>query len=135
MSENHEFIKAVSGGIAAGAINHYLSYGSEINTETVKYSLMFGGVVGAGLIVSGMIAPGLAAQHGGANSHWMSAKTLEHRVIEVGLGTGSVVLANRYLFTVSPQPMIRTAAIVFAADFIGEYMADYATAQPLSYFA
>ena len=92
MSENHEFIKAVSGGIAAGAINHYLSYGSEINTETVKYSLMFGGVVGAGLIVSGMIAPGLVAQHGGANSHWMSAKTLEHRVIEVGLGTGSVVL-------------------------------------------
>jgi hypothetical protein len=134
MSENHEFIKAVSGGITAGAINHYLSYGSEINSETVKYSLMFGGVVGAGLLASGMVAPGLVAQSGG-NSHWMSAKTLEHRVIEVGLGTGSVVLANKYLFTVSPQPMIRTAAIVFAADFIGEYIADYATSQPLSYFA
>jgi hypothetical protein len=68
MSENHEFIKAVSGGVVAGAINHYLSYGSEINPETVKYSLMFGGVVGAGLLASSMVAPGLAAQHSG-NSH------------------------------------------------------------------
>ena len=134
MSENHEFIKAVSGGLAASAINHYLSYGSEITSETVRYSLMFGGVVGAGLLASGMIAPGLAAQHGG-NTHWMSAKTMEHRVIEVGLGTGAVVLVNRYLVMTSPQSMMRTAGIVFAADFIGEYVADYATAQPLSYFA
>ena len=134
MSENHEFMKAVSGGVAAGAINHYLSYGSEINSETVKYSLMFGGVVGAGLLASGMVAPGLVAQQSG-NSHWMSAKTLQHRVIEVGMGTGAVVLANKYLFTSSGQPMLQTAGMVFAADFIGEYIADYATSQPLSYFA
>ena len=134
MSENHEFIKAVSGGIAAGAINHYLSYGSELTSETVRYSLMFGGVVGAGLLASSMIAPGLAAQTRG-NSHWMSAKTVEHRVIEVGMGTGAIVLANKYLFTTSGQPMLQTAGMVFAADFIGEYIADYATAQPLSYFA
>ena len=54
--ENHEIIKAVSGGLVAGAINHYLSYGSEFNPESVKYSLMFGGVVGAGLLASGMIS-------------------------------------------------------------------------------
>jgi len=81
MSENHEFIKAVSGGIAAGAINHYLSYGSDMNPNAVRRSAMFAGVVGAGLLASGMVAPGLAAQTG-ANSHWVSAKTLEHRVIE-----------------------------------------------------
>jgi len=135
MSENHEFIKAVSDGIAAGAINHYLSYGSEINSEYLKYSLMFSGVVGAGFLASSMVAPGLVAQHGGANSHWMSAKTLEHRVIEVGLGTGSVVLFNRYITMLTPQTMVKTAGIVFAADFIGEYVADYATSQPLSHFA
>lgn len=134
MSENHEFIKAVSGGISAGAINHYLSYGSELTSETVRYSLMFGGVVGAGLLASSMIAPGLVAQHGG-NTHWMSAKTLEHRVIEIGMGKGAIVVANKYLFTTSGQPMIQTAGMVLAADFIGEYVADYATAQPLSYFA
>ena len=74
MSENHEFIKAVSGGIAAGAINHHLSYGSEINSEYLKYSLMFGGgVVGAGLLSSSMVAPGLVAQQSSI-THWMSAK-------------------------------------------------------------
>ena len=134
MSENHEFIKAVSGGIAAGAINHYLSYGSDMNPNAVQRSAMFAGVVGAGLLASSMIAPGLAAQQG-SNTHWISAKTLEHRLIEVGLGAGAVVLVNRYVVMTSPQTMVKTAGIVLAADFIGEYVADYATSQPLSYFA
>ena len=108
--ENHEVIKAVSGGVVAAAVNHYVSYGSDYNSETVKYSLMFGGVVGAGLLVAGMVTPSLAAQTG-ANSHWMSAKTMEHRVIEVGLGTGSVVLCNKYLFRTSAQLMIQTAEL------------------------
>ena len=51
--ENHEIIKAVSGGVAASLIGHYLSYGTEINTEYLKYSLMFGGVVSAGLLGAG----------------------------------------------------------------------------------
>jgi multisubunit Na+/H+ antiporter MnhB subunit len=134
MSENHEFIKAVSGGLAAGAINHYLSYGSDMNPNAVRRSAMFAGVVGAGLLASSMIAPGLAAQQG-SNTHWISAKTLEHRVIEVGVGTGTVVLVNNYVYRTSGLSMIQTAGLVFAADFIGEYIADYATAQPLSYFA
>ena len=132
--ENHEIIKAVSGGIAAGAINHYMSYGTEMNPNAVMRSLKFGGVVTAGLLVSGFATPGIAANQGG-NTHWMSAKTLEHRVIEVGLGTGAVVLVNNYVTATTGLPTLQIAGIVLAADFIGEYIADYATSQPLSYFA
>ena len=132
--ENHEIIKAVSGGVAASLIGHYLSYGTEINTEYLKYSLMFGGVVSAGLLGAGLATPALAAQQNG-NTQWFSVKTLQHRAIEVGLGTTGVVLFNRYVSMTTPQSMIRTAGIVLAADFIGEYVADYATKQPLSYFA
>ena len=135
MSENHEFIKAVSGGVVAGALNHYMFYGAEMNPNAMKRSAMFGGVVGAGLLASSMVAPGLAAQGGGGNSHWISSKTLEHRVIEVGLGTGAVVLVNNYVTATTGLPTLQIAGIVFAADFIGEYIADYATSQPLSYFA
>lgn len=132
--ENHEIIKAVSGGVAASVIGHHLSYGTEINTEYLKYSLMFGGVVSAGLLGAGLATPALAAQQKG-NTQWFSVKTLQHRAIEVGLGTTGVVLFNRYVSMTTPQSMIRTAGIVLAADFIGEYVADYATKQPLSYFA
>ena len=132
--ENHEIIKAVSGGVAASVIGHYLSYGTEINTEYLKYSLMFGGVVSAGLLGAGLATPALAAQQSG-NTQWFSVKTLQHRAIEVGLGTTGVVLFNRYVSMTTPQSMIRTAGIVLAADFIGEYVADYATKQPLSYLA
>lgn len=132
--ENHEIIKAVSGGVAASLIGHYLSYGTEINTEYLKYSLMFGGVVSAGLLGAGLATPALPAQQTG-NTQWFSVKTLQHRAIEVGLGTTGVVLFNRYVSMTTPQSMIRTAGIVLAADFIGEYVADYATKQPLSYFA
>ena len=132
--DNHEMIKAVSGGIAAGAINHYMSYGTDMNPNALARSAKFAGVVGAGLLVSGLITPGIAAQQGG-NTQWMSAKTLEHRVMEVGIGTGTVVLVNNYVYRTSGLSMLQTAGLVFAADFIGEYVADYATAQPLSYFA
>jgi len=109
-------------------------YGTEMNMKAVKRSAMFGGVVAAGLLASGMVAPGLAAQSG-ANSHWVSAKTLEHRVIEVGVGTGAVVFVNNYVYATTGQSTLQVAGIVLVADFIGEYIADYATAQPLSYFA
>ncbi len=33
---NHEMIKAVSGGVAASVMGHYLSYGTEINSEYLK---------------------------------------------------------------------------------------------------
>ncbi len=131
---NHEIIKAVSGGVAAGAIGHYLSYGTEINSEYLKYTLMFTGVATGGFIIAGLASPNLAAQQSG-NTQWFSAKTLQQRAIEVGLGTTSVVLFNRYVTMTTPQSMIRTAGIVLASDFIGEYVADYATKQPLSYFA
>ncbi len=39
---NHEIIKAVSGGVAASVMGHYLSYGTEIYTEYLKYILMVG---------------------------------------------------------------------------------------------
>ena len=132
--ENHEMIKAVTGGIAAGAINHYMSYGTDFNPNALARSLKFGGVVCAGLLVSGFATPGIAAQQDG-NTQWMSSKTLQHRVIEVGIGTGTVVLVNNYVYRTSGLYMIQTAGMVFAADFIGEYIADYATSQPLSYFA
>jgi hypothetical protein len=132
--ENHEMIKAVSGGIAAGAINHYMSYGTDMNPNALARSAKFAGVVCAGLLVSGLVTPGIAAQSGG-NTQWMSAKPLEHRVMEVGIGTGTVVLVNNYVYRTSGLSMLQTAGLVFAADFIGEYVADYATAQPLSYFA
>ena len=131
---NHEIIKAVSGGVAASVMGHYLSYGTEINSEYLKYSLMFGGVVTGGLLAAGLAMPNLTAQQSG-NTQWFSTKTLQHRAIEVGLGTTGVVLFNRYVSMTTPQSMIRTAGIVFASDFIGEYVADYATQQPLSYFA
>jgi hypothetical protein len=131
---HHELIKAVSGGVTASVIGHYLSYGTEINSEYLKYSLMFGGVVTGGLFAAGLVTPNLVAQQSG-NTQWFSTKTLQHRAIEVGLDTTAVVLFNRYVSMTTPQSMIRTAGIVLASDFIGEYIADYCTQQPLSYFA
>jgi hypothetical protein len=95
---------------------------------------MFTGVATGGFIIAGLASPNLAAQQSG-NTQWFSTKTQQQRVIEVGLGTTSVVLFNRYVSMTTPQSMLRTAGIVLASDFIGEYVADYATQQPLSYFA
>jgi hypothetical protein len=72
-----------------------MSYGYDTNPNAIKKSAMFGGVVGAGLLTADMIAPSVAAKQP-SNTHWMSSKTLEHRLIEVGVGTTAVVVFNNY---------------------------------------
>ena len=134
MSDNHSLIKAVSGGVVAGALNHYMSYGYDTNPNAIRRSAMFGGVVGAGLLTADMIAPSVAAKQS-SNTHWMSSKPLEHRLIGVGVGTAAVVVFNNYVFTTSSESTMQVAGIVVLADIAGEYIADYMTSQPLSYFA
>ena len=134
MSDNHSLIKAVSGGVVAGALNHYMSYGYDTNPNAIRRSAMFGGVVGAGLLSADMIAPQVASKQP-SNTHWMSSKTLEHRLIEVGAGTAAVVVFNNYVFRTLGQSTIQVAGLVVLADIAGEYIADYMTSQPLSYFA
>jgi hypothetical protein len=62
-----------------------------------------------------------------------SGKTLEHRLIEVGLASGSAVLINKFAFSVPNKSLMTQIGIILLSDFVSEYVADYAKSKPLAY--
>jgi len=134
---NHATIKAFSAAVFAASLDAYLlsSKGVPLNSVTVPRSLTFGALVGGSFLVADMIAPDMTNMKHNGNTTFFSAKTIEHRLIELSLGGGTALAANRFIFKASTSDLMTQAAIVGAANFLGEYMADYMTSQPLSYFA
>jgi hypothetical protein len=133
---SHATIKACAGGIFAGAADAYMlqSKGVPLNSVTLPRCATFGALVGGSFLVADMIAPNMASSHGG-NTPFMSVKTLEHRLIEVSLGSATALSANKYFFKASTADLMSQLATVAVADVFGEYVADYFTSQPLSYLA
>jgi hypothetical protein len=136
-NSSHATIKAFSAGLFAGSLDAYLlkSKGIPLNSVTLPRCLTFGALVGGSFLIADMIAPDMTNMNHTNNSTFFSAKTIEHRLIELSLGGGTALAANRFIFKASTSDLMTQAAIVGAANFLGEYMADYMTSQPLSYFA
>ena len=134
---SHATIKAFSAAVFAASLDAYLlkSRGTPLNSLTLPRSLTFGAVVGGSFLIADMIAPDMTNMNHTNNSTFFSAKTIEHRLIELSLGGGTALAANKFVFNVSTSDLMTQAAIVGAANFLGEYVADYMTSQPLSYFA
>jgi hypothetical protein len=134
---SHATIKAFSAGVFAGSLDAYFlsSKGVPLNSVTLPRCLTFGAIVGGSFLIADMIAPDMTNRGHSNNSTFFSAKTIEHRLIELSLGGGTALAANKFIFQASSSDLMKQAAIVAAANFLGEYVADYATSQPLSYFA
>jgi hypothetical protein len=114
---------------------YYFPNTTPLNSLTLPRSLTFGAVVGGSFLVADMIAPDMTNMKHNGNTTFFSAKTIEHRLIELSLGGGTALAANRFIFNASTSDLMTQAAIVGAANILGEYVADYMTSQPLSYFA
>ena len=65
----------------------------------------------------------------------MDARTLEGRILEISLGTGSTYALNKYLFKndLNPKDLLTKCAVIAGADFISEYVDDYLSGKPLSF--
>jgi hypothetical protein len=105
------------------------------NTIVLSRNLAFGGLVGASIISADYIAPLLTHMTPIPNTALFSGKTLEHRLIEVGLGTATAVGLNRFAFQQSVGSIVSQIGIVAMEDFVGEYVSDYIHSKPLSYLS
>ena len=62
-------------------------------------------------------------------------RTLEGRVLEVGLGTGATYALNKFVFLndLNPNDLMMKVGVIVAADFVAEYIDDYLAGRPLSF--
>ena len=105
-----------------------------LNQQDMNSSLYFGVAGVAGLFASQLIVP-MLPNNQGTLSDMVDTKTLETRVLEVGLGTGATFAINKFVLNndIRPNDLLQKAGVIVAADFISEYIDDYMNNRPLSF--
>ncbi len=85
-----------------------------------------------GVYTASMVTPLIPNQGRGS---FMDARTLEGRILEIGLGTGSTYALNKYMFNndLNPNDLMMMCAVIAGADFISSYVDDYLSGRPLSF--
>ena len=125
------YVKPVATGAIAAALDKYV-----LLQPDMKKSLYFGGSVALGSVAATLAAPLVPNVVPIDMGDAFDGKTLTARVVEVGLSTGSSWAINKYLLKneVSREDWTKRVGVIAASSFLGEYVSDYMTGQPLSYF-
>jgi hypothetical protein len=105
-----------------------------LNQQNMNSSLYFGVAGVAGIFAAQLLVP-MLPNNQGTFSNMVDTKTLETRVLEVGLGTGATVAINKFLLKndIRPNDLLQKAGVIVAADFIAEYIDDYMNNRALSF--
>ncbi len=105
-----------------------------LNQQNMNSSLYFGVAGVAGMFAAQLLVP-MLPNNQGTFSNMVDTKTLETRVLEVGLGTGATFAINKFLLKndIRPNDLLQKAGVIVAADFIAEYIDDYMNNRPLSF--
>jgi len=116
--------------LVAGAIVALDKYA--LNQTNLNNSLYFGLAGAIGVYTASMVTPLILRQGGGS---FMDARTLEGRILEVGLGTGSTYALYKFVFNndLNPNDLMIKCAVVAGADLIAEYIDDYLSGRPLAF--
>ena len=116
--------------LTAGAIVALDKYA--LGQQNLNSSIYFGLAGAVGIFTASMVTPMIPKQGSGT---FMDARTLEGRILEVGLGAGSTYALNKFVFNndLRPNDLMMKVAVIAAADFAAEYIDDYLGGRPLSF--
>ncbi len=116
--------------LTAGAIVALDKYA--LGQQDLNSSIYFGLAGAVGIFTASMVTPMIPKQGRGT---FMDARTLEGRILEVGLGAGSTYALNKFVFNndLRPNDLMMKVAVIAGADFIAEYIDDYLGGRPLSF--
>ena len=104
-----------------------------LNQPDMTSSIYFGLAGTAGVFAAQNIVPMLPAQP--SFSTMIDTKTLETRVLEIGLGAGATYGINRFILNndLRPNDLMMKVGVIAAADFVAEYIDDYMNNRALSF--
>jgi hypothetical protein len=124
MSSN---LKPIITGACNVAIDKYA-----LNQKKLNSSLYFGLAGAVGIFGAQIVTPMIPKQGSGT---MIDPRTLEGRILEVGLGAGATYGINRFVLNndLRPNDLMMKVAVIAGADFIAEYIDDYLAGRPLSF--
>ena len=103
-----------------------------LNQQNINNSIYFGIAGAVGIFGAQIVTPMIPNQGSGT---MIDPRTLEGRVLEVGLGTGATYALNKFVFLndLNPNDLMMKVGVIVAADFVAEYIDDYLAGRPLSF--
>ena len=124
MSSN---LKPIITGAVIVALDKYA-----LNQQNLNNSIYFGIAGAVGIFGAQIVTPMIPNQGSGT---MIDPRTLEGRVLEVGLGTGATYALNKFVFLndLNPNDLMMKVGVIVAADFVAEYIDDYLAGRPLSF--
>ena len=124
MSSN---LKPILTGAVIVALDKYA-----LNQQNLNNSIYFGIAGAVGIFAAQIVTPMIPNQGSGT---MIDPRTLEGRVLEVGLGTGATYALNKFVFLndLNPNDLMMKVGVIVAADFVAEYIDDYLAGRPLSF--
>ena len=124
MSSN---LKPILAGAVIVALDKYA-----LNQQNLNNSIYFGIAGAVGIFGAQIVTPLIPNQGSGT---MIDPRTLEGRVLEVGLGTGATYALNKFVFLndLNPNDLMMKVGVIVAADFVAEYIDDYLAGRTLSF--
>ena len=130
---SHEVVKPVFVGLSCIVLDNQIIGRGQMDPFSVASSIVFGISATAAVVGSSYIAPNLSGGLTIPDTVLYSGKTLEVRLIEVGIGATGAYMVNSILGSNDSASFVGRLGIFAAADVCGEYLADALTGEPLSY--
>ena len=124
MSSN---LKPILTGAVIVALDKYA-----LGQQNLNSSIYFGLAGAVGIFAAQLVTPLIPKQGSGT---MIDPRTLEGRILEVGLGTGATYGLNRFVLNndLRPNELLMKVAVIAGADFVSEYIDDYLAGRPLSF--
>ena len=133
--QNQMVIKGLIAGTTAGVIDTFY-----FKSNSMKNTLILASCVGASSVVahyalSKNLIPDMT--NGSYDSSTFNVKTVESRILEMGLATSSAYLVNTMILknTKTNISMIDILILFGSSSFISEYASDYLYNRPLNYLS
>jgi len=128
---NTNFIKPIAMVACVVAGDKYI-----LGETDMTKSMYFGAAGAAGVFTAQMIAPMLPLEKFLPSGAYTDSKTLELRILEIGGAVGLGFALNRYVLRNDPfvNIQVNKLALLAGADFVAEYIDDYMSGRPLSFF-
>ena len=105
-----------------------------LNQQDMNSSLYFGIAGVAGIYAAQNLAQMLPSNQGQIST-MIDVKTLETRMLEIGVGAGATYAINKFALNndLRPNDLLQKIGVIVAADFVAEYIDDYMNNRPLSF--
>ena len=129
--ENQKLVKSIIVGVAGFSIDKLY-----FKSTSLKNSMILASSMASASYVASLLAPKLPdmTQRLGGDTSMYDITTLQERVLEVGLSTGSAyVLNSMILKNMKPISLIEIGILFLGSSIIGELTTDYLTGKPISY--